>query len=77
MHKDEYFSTFIRKSLGPFTKSYSPILMTKSVYDGFKRACPDDNSIKKGLWSKTNITVKDYSGEIYGGNVIFTAINDI
>ncbi|TBG08447.1 adenylate/guanylate cyclase domain-containing protein [Rhizobium leguminosarum] len=50
-----------------------PILMTKLVYDRFKQACPDDSSIKNGWFKKIDrLTVTGYSGDVYGGDVIFS-----
>ena len=77
VHKDEYFSSFNITDLGPFSTSYSPILMTKRVYDGYKSANPDSNIIKSGWFSKKSIQVKDYSGDVYGGDVIKTAVENI
>jgi len=76
-HKDEYFCTFFKTTLGPYSKSNSPILMTKDVYLGLQRSHPDEESIKNKWWGKKDVTVKDFSGEIYGGNVIFTAVKEI
>ena len=48
-----------------------PILMTEPVLAGFKRANPEDLSVKKGWWTSQNLTVLGYNGKIYGGDVIF------
>ena len=76
-HEDEYFSCFFLTTLGPYSYSNSSILMTKTVYDGFKKDRPDANSIKNGWWSKKDIDVRDYNGEVYGGDVIFTDVREI
>lgn len=76
-HKEEYFSSFFLTTLGPYGYSHSPILMTKSVYDGFKSSRPDADSIKNGWWVKKNISVKDYDGGVFGGDVIFTDVKEI
>lgn len=75
-HKDEYFYTFFKTTMS-HSQSYSPILMTKAVYDGYKKANPEADSIKKGWFSKKSIKVRDYDGDIYGGDVIKTAVEDI
>lgn len=51
--------------------------MTKAVYDGYKSANPNADSIKNGWFSKKSINVRDYSGDIYGGDVIKTAVEYI
>lgn len=75
-HKDEHFYTFFKTTMS-HSKSHNPILMTKAVYDGYKSANPNADSVKKGWFSKKSITVKDYNGDVYGGNVIKTVIEDI
>lgn len=77
IHKEEYFKSFYITDLAPTYTSNSPILMTKKVYDGFKSENPNSNIIKNGMFSKKTIKVKDYSGEVYGGDVIKTAVEDI
>lgn len=76
-HENEYFSSFIYTSLPPCTVSYSPILMTKAVFDGYKAANPERDSIKKGWFAKRKVEVKDYDGDVYGGAVYKTAVNNI
>jgi class 3 adenylate cyclase len=75
-HKDEYFYTFFKTTIC-HSESHSPILMTKAVYDGYKSANPNADSIKNGWLSKKSINVRDYSGDIYGGDVIKTAVENI
>lgn len=77
MHKDTYFNFFITKQLGPFDYHHCPILMTKAVYEGYKEAHPNCNTVQKNWWSPQNLTVRDYSGEIFGGDVYFTDVDNI
>lgn len=71
-YKDEYFSTCISSS-----KRYDnydstpPILITESVYDGFKAANPNDISIKDKMWKLKSRKIENYSGKLYGGDVTF------
>jgi hypothetical protein len=51
--------------------------MTKAVYDGYKSANPNAESIKNGWFSRKSISVRDHSGDIYGGDVIKTAVEGI
>lgn len=53
-------------------KHYPAILMTKSVYNGYKAACPQDDSVRKRWWRPRKISEVPTSGVIYGGDVIFT-----
>lgn len=71
-HPDQNFSTFFR-SKDHQHRSLPPILMTQSVFDGFKSSSPNDESITKNLWSKQSLEVPGYKGVIYGGNVSFTS----
>jgi adenylate cyclase len=51
-----------------------PILMTEAVYNGLKRARPNDSSITNG-WLKTiDLKISGYTGTIYGADVIFPAV---
>lgn len=54
-----------------------PILMSKSVYYGFKKLNPDRDSIKKEYWKVQDLEVNGYSDEVYGGDVYFSAIESI
>lgn len=65
------FSTFEEKCV---TRESTPaILMTKLVYDGFRAACPDAESIKNGWFKEINVAIPEYSGKVFGGDVIYTA----
>jgi len=75
-HKEEYFKSFFKTQLGPYSKTYSPILITKAVWDGLKKSHPNSDYIEKTLFSKREIEVRDYSGDVYGGDVTFTAVKE-
>ena len=53
-------------------ESYPAILMTKKVYEGFKRSCPYEESIKKRWWKARKAEVAGYKEIIYGSNIYFT-----
>jgi adenylate cyclase len=74
-HKDLHFCTFIKSPSN--TTSASPILMTQAVYEGLKKSHPDDKSIKEGWWTTQSASVKNYDGSIFGGDVIFTVVQEI
>lgn len=47
------------------------ILMTKEVYDGFRSAKPDAPELRDGLFRAINLKIPEYSGQVYGGGVIY------
>ena len=49
-------------NLSPVT----PILVSKDVYEGFKKACPNDNSIKENWWRIDNRHIRDVKFAVYG-----------
>ncbi len=72
-YNDEYFKSCLASS-----ETYSnwdstpPILITESVYNGFKKANPEDTSIKENMWKTKSRKIPDYSGKLYGGSITFT-----
>lgn len=50
-------------------KTYSEILMTEAVYNGFKSNNPQRLSITKNHWVEQSTDISNVSGKIYGGNV--------
>lgn len=48
-----------------------PILMTAPVFNGFRAARPTDDTITNGWFKKVDIEVPGYTGDVYGGDVIF------
>jgi adenylate cyclase len=69
-HQDPSFRSFYL-STKERTTSAPPILMTKTVYDGFRKANPHCNSVQRGWWQPVSLYVPGYSGGIFGGNLIF------
>jgi hypothetical protein len=47
--------------------------MTDAVFDGFRKADPQRDSIRRGLWKPVSLSVPGYSGGVYGGDVIFSS----
>lgn len=70
-HRDPLFRSFFLTTKDS-TTSTSPILMTKAVYDGFRKANPQRDSVQRGLWQSVSLSVPGYSGGIFGGDVIFS-----
>jgi adenylate cyclase len=77
-HKSPNFSTFFLSSkteTSTKTINAAPILMTKEVYDGYKKANPNDKTVTEswGWKVQDGVTVSGYNGAVYGGNVIWNA----
>ena len=50
-----------------------PILMTESVYNGFRRARPDAIEFTNGWIKEVIANIQGYSGKIYGCDVFYEA----
>lgn len=48
---------------------YQPILISKAVYDGYKKECPHDNSIVKDWWKSVKHPIKDIDDTVYGADI--------
>lgn len=53
-------------------RSYPAILITKSVYTGFKQSCPNEESIVNKWWKPRMLYIAGYRGIIYESSVYFT-----
>ncbi|MFN3209509.1 adenylate/guanylate cyclase domain-containing protein [Roseovarius indicus] len=72
-HRDPNFRSFIKTSTTIETrKSTPPILMTKEVWKGFSHECPSRDCVTKRWYRKNDVQLPEYSGEVFGGDVIFT-----
>ena len=71
-YKDNNFKSFFAtsKTISNYD-STPPILVTDSVYKGFKSNNPDADSIKNNWWKKQSRKIPDYSGSVYGCDVTF------
>ena len=49
--------------------SFPSILISKDVYDGYKRECPSCNSINEGYWKKLDANIRDITFEVYGSSI--------
>jgi len=71
-HKDENFRTFTRISKDTST-SNPAILVTDSVFSGYKVANPNANSIVNDWWKKQPFEVSGYRGDIYGSSLEYAS----
>ena len=46
-----------------------PILVSKDVYDGYKKACPEADSIKNHWWHEDNKYIRDVDFKVYGADI--------
>jgi class 3 adenylate cyclase len=75
-YPNEYFSFFV-KYPEKFEKKTQPILITERVYSEYKKTNPLAKSIKEGWWTKQDIQVSEYKGNIYGADIIYIDINEV
>ena len=66
-------------SFSTFTERYvrrpatPPILMTCNVYEGFRAARPQAPELQNRWFKVVPIDIPDHTGEIYGGDINYTA----
>jgi adenylate cyclase len=73
IHADQTFHSFSHFSKTIETRAATPsILMTKSVYDGFRLARPNAIEILNGWIKPASVVVSGYKGGVYGTDVIYT-----
>lgn len=71
-HKSPYYqSHYITEESYEKRPDTPPILMTAPVFNGFKAARPNDDTIKNAWFKKVAIEVSGYTGEVFGGDVHF------
>ena len=64
---------FIKFEKTPSFKFFKKILITKSVFDGYKNTNPNDLAIKNNWWSIVkDHEIKDVNGEIYQSSIQWT-----
>lgn len=52
------------------------ILMTESVWSGYKAACPASNVVTEPLFHPITLKLPAYTGKVNGGDVIKTAFKE-
>lgn len=73
-HKNPYYRSHIHTTeYFEERPATPPILMTEPVYNGFRMARPDSDTVKKGWFKKVTVEVPGYKGNVYGGDVHFLA----
>jgi adenylate cyclase len=50
--------------------------MTAAVWTGYRKAAPTANSVQNGWFKPLRVPVPGYSGEVFGGDVIFNALKE-
>jgi adenylate cyclase len=73
---DNFCTCFASSRMSCNYNSTKPILITESVYNGFKKSNPYDDSIKENWWRKTRRKIPDFNGVIYHSNITFDWFSD-
>ena len=60
----------IEKSGDPVKRK--PILVSDRVYEGYKRTCPSDNSIRNGWWYEDTKYIRNIDFKILGADLTWT-----
>lgn len=55
----------------------TPILVSEKVFSEYKKLNPNRDSILKGWWTSQDISLNDYSGEVYGCDLQWSIKNEI
>jgi adenylate cyclase len=73
-----YFSDGDLKQFTKFEKKVkaAPILITEKVFEEYRKLNPQREAISKGWWSTQNVTIKEYTGKVYGANLVFQSTID-
>jgi adenylate cyclase len=72
-HKRPSFASFFMIDATIETRAATkPILMTNAVFDGYRSANPSAPEVINNWFTKANVSVPNFSGTIYGGDVIYT-----
>ncbi|NWJ53055.1 MAG: adenylate/guanylate cyclase domain-containing protein [Bacteroidetes bacterium] len=66
---------FVKFTKKTRTTIYPEILMTEEVYNGFKKANPQNKSIQNNYWKVYKHHIKNVDQKIYGGNVFWNSNN--
>lgn len=72
-YNDDNFKTcFATTQFNSNSDATPPILISKAVFEGFKKSSPEDASMKNGWWRVQKRSIDDYGDDTYGGNITFT-----
>ncbi|MFK0207248.1 adenylate/guanylate cyclase domain-containing protein [Agrobacterium sp. NPDC090283] len=75
LHSDPSFQhMLVTESSIVVREATQPILMTETVWNGFKAAKPTDASVVNNWFTTVTLKVPGFTGKVYGGNVIFPAL---
>jgi len=73
-HISPYFVTCYPSTVTEQLRPSTPaILMTKAVYDKYRKARPNAEPVKFGWLQEIDIEVPEYKGEVFGGDFVFKA----
>jgi len=73
VHSDPTFHSYTHTTKKVVIREATPpILMSKRVYDGFRRTKPNDIKLQKGWLYPVEVTIPEHLEQIYGADVIYT-----
>lgn len=55
----------------------APILMSQRVWEGYHEARPKAKDITEKYWSQQKVEIKEYNGQVWGGDVYWSIMNEI
>ena len=55
----------------------SPILITEKVFDEYKKLDPSADAFVKGWWKVQDVTIKEYSGKVYGCGLTWSTASSL
>lgn len=64
------FAIWTSETMRPATP---PILMTQAVFDGYRKASPNAPAVVNDWYKQVPVSVAGYDGNVFGGDVIFSA----
>ena len=77
VHNNPNFRSFIHATRVREVRRHTPaILMTETVWKGFRSERPDDNCVKKKLIYRVDVKTPGYNGAVFGSSVIFTDLKE-
>jgi hypothetical protein len=76
-HQNPRFASFyLSEETIETRRATPPILMTESVWSGYRHAEPNSGAVTKSLFKKIKLNTPGYAGDVYGGDAIFPALKE-
>jgi hypothetical protein len=73
VHSNPFFHSFTHRTWRHVVREATPsILMTQSVFDGFRKSRPDAIEIANNWFRQILISIPEYNSIVYGGGVVYS-----